>query len=72
MIKVLFLRLMVRLVGWFYWRNKAPPNFRVSDRSIPVRDSEIKIRTYTPGGQGPFPYRKNGPVWFQRREGWMA
>ena len=48
-------------------RAPGPEVSRVEDRSIPVPDSEIPVRIYTPAGSGPFPVL----VWFHGG-GWVV
>ncbi len=55
MLKVRLLRQLLRVLVFATWRRTAPRNLSVETQSIPVAGGEIRVRRYTPEGQGPFP-----------------
>lgn len=42
------------LIGW-KWRGKKAQNLAVHEETMPVKGGAIRLRIYTPQGQGPFP-----------------
>ncbi|WP_428310065.1 alpha/beta hydrolase [Hydrocarboniphaga sp.] len=55
LLKLNFLRWLIRVTVRYAWRGKFATDVDVSDETMPVDGGRIRLRIYKPRGKGPFP-----------------
>ena len=55
MLRLKLFRLIVRLMPFFFWRNKTPQSLTLEEQVFSANNHRIELRIYRPQGEGPFP-----------------
>ncbi|HEY9032848.1 MAG TPA: alpha/beta hydrolase [Pseudomonadales bacterium] len=55
MLKIYLFRLLINLMPFFLWRGKTPAGLAVQDINADTGSGTLRLRTYRPPGDGPFP-----------------